>query len=73
MGIFSNNEKRQLQNKPMRVVEYDPPVQHARIIVDSMNLINKTTNPDTYFSRYKLAQYMTGKMQIKYMRCSGIL
>lgn len=40
----------------MRVEIYDPPEQHARIIVDSLNLMNKTLNPDTYFGRYKLAQ-----------------
>ena len=55
MGLFDMFRKKEQLPQGMRVVEYDPPEQHARIIVDSMNLINKTTNPDTYFSRYRLA------------------
>lgn len=34
---------------------YNPPEQHIRILKESMDLIGKTTNPDTYFSRAKLA------------------
>lgn len=36
------------------VTYYDPWEQHARIIVDSFELINKTVNPDTFFYRCKL-------------------
>ena len=43
------------QATPRKRVIYDPPEQHARIIVDSLNLIFKTKNPDTFFYRYKLA------------------
>lgn len=55
MGLFDLFKKKEELPQGMRVVEYDPPEQHARIIVDSLNIMNKTTNPDTYFSRYKLA------------------
>lgn len=43
--------------KPKRKVQqtaYDPPGQHAQIIRESMGLLETTTNPGTYFSRYRL-------------------
>ncbi len=37
------------------VTYYDPPEQHARIIIESFRIIESTTNPDTFFYRCKLA------------------
>ncbi len=34
---------------------YNPPGQHMMILKESMDIMDKTVNPDTYFSRYKLA------------------
>ena len=33
---------------------YNPPEQHIRILKDSLDLMEKTSNPETYFSREKL-------------------
>lgn len=49
MNFFRKNVKH------IKVVKYDPPIQHVHIITDSLNIMNKTTNPDTYFSRYRTA------------------
>ena len=37
------------------VTVFDPPGQHMRIIKDSMEIMMKTVNPETFFSREKLA------------------
>ncbi|MCR5339414.1 MAG: hypothetical protein K6E75_12750, partial [Lachnospiraceae bacterium] len=34
---------------------YDPPEQHMRILKDCLDLMEKTVNPETFFSRAKLA------------------
>ena len=34
---------------------YNPPGQHMMILKESLDIMDKTLNPDTYFSRYKLA------------------
>lgn len=51
----SNQQRNYSSNGAHYTVTYDPPEQHARILVDSLRLLESTTNPDTYFSRYKLA------------------
>lgn len=34
---------------------YNPPGQHMIILNDSLNIMEKTVNPSTYFPRYELA------------------
>lgn len=57
---------------------YNPPGQHMIILKDSMDLLEKTTNPDTFFSRAKLARekalYCEHESQIiwKGMNCKKI-
>lgn len=38
------------------IIYSDPPEQHVRILLDCLRLMESTTNPGTYFYRYKLAQ-----------------
>lgn len=57
MGLFFNRKKKENkypEGTNVRIT-VDYPEQHAAIIVDSFRIMNQTTNPDTYFSRYKLA------------------
>ncbi len=49
--LFSKKEKYVTYEKV-----YNPPGQHMRILKDSLDIMVKTTNPDTYFSRAKLAE-----------------
>lgn len=51
MGLFSKK-----QNNNYEYVSSDSPDGHIPMIIDSMKLIETTTNPDTYFYRYKLAK-----------------
>lgn len=48
--LFSEKEKYVTYEKV-----YNPPRQHMRILKDSLDIMVKTTNPSTYFSRFKLA------------------
>lgn len=64
MGLFFN--KKHSSDSARYTVSYDPPEQHARIVADSMKIMEQTTNPDTYFSRYKLASSEACKISDDY-------
>ena len=59
MGLFDflkKGRKPQGDERYMTyTVSYDPPGQHMEILCNSMDICMKTVNPDTFFSREKLA------------------
>lgn len=52
MGLFfkDNYREEMIQKRDNAIND-----RRAQILIDSMNLIDSTTNPETYFERYKLA------------------
>lgn len=55
MGAILNIISKLFTPQGEQIVIYDPPAQHARIIAESLSIMEKTTNPSTYFDRYTLA------------------
>ncbi len=54
MGLLGFRKKNKYVKKVV-TYEYELPVFKMNIIKESLDIMAKTTNPDTYFSRYRLA------------------
>lgn len=58
MGIFdlmNKTDTRYTMQREDGKTVYNPPGQHMKILKDCMELMDSTTNPDTFFYRAKLA------------------